>query len=513
MDVRGLMRRSAQQWGEYEAVVAGEDRLTYAEAWERGLRLANVFGEMGLRPGDRVAVLEDNSLEAVDFFLACTAANLVRVPLYARGSVESHAHMVDHTGARLLVVSERYAPEVKGLKDQLPALEQVLVRDATYPQLLEGASAEDPDPVISPDDLYLIRHTAGTTGRSKGIGITHNRFLASERDWFYGFPPVEIGDACLHASPISHGSGYFFVPPWAAAGRNILLQDFNPEDVLDIMERERVGFMFLVPTMLATLARHESAAGRDWSALKAIAIAGSPTSETTLWKAREVFGDVVYQIYGQSEVFPATIISPKELYADIPGSQPIRSAGRAFPFAELQILNIETHMPLPIGEEGEIAARTDGQMESFWGDPEATAKKIRDGWVLTGDVGKLDEHGYLYVLDRVDDMIISGGFNIWPAELENVIAAHPAVTEVAVFGIPDDRWGETPAAVCVVAQPDGLDEAEIVELCRTRLGSYKKPSTVVITSDPLPKSPAGKVLRRALREPYWEGRDRRIAGS
>jgi acyl-CoA synthetase (AMP-forming)/AMP-acid ligase II len=512
MDVRTMMRRTVEQWGDSEAVLAGDRRLSYSEAWERGVRLANVMIEAGMRPGDRVAVLEDNCLESVDFFVATAVGNFVRVPLYARNSRESHAHMLGHTGSRMLVVAEHRLHEVAGLEQEIPTLEQILVRDSKYDGLLQGASPVDPQVAISPDDLYIIRHTAGTTGKSKGVPFTHRQFLDSERDWFYGFPPVELGDTSLHAAAISHGSGYFFIPPWAVGGRNILLEGFDVPKVLDIMERERVAFTFLVPTMLGMLARDPSAAGRDWSALKCIGIAGSPSAEAMLRQARSVFGDVIYQVYGQSEVFPVTMIGPRELFAEIPGSQPIRSAGRVFPFAELAILDVESHEPLAVGEEGEIAAKTDGQMSGFWNDPEATAAKIHEGWVLTGDIGKIDEHGYLYVIDRVADMIISGGFNIWPAELENVIASHPAVIEVAVFGVPDERWGETPIAVCVVAEGERVDEEEIMELCKERLGSYKKPSQVIVTADPLPRSPVGKVLRRSLRAPYWKGHERAVAG-
>lgn len=513
MNVRSLMLKAVETWGEREAVVAGQYRLTFAQAWNRGLRLANILLEMGLRPGDRVAVLEDNSVEAVDFFLACTAANLVRVPLYARNSREGHTHMVSHTGSRVLVVTQHYLPDVAGLDEELRELERIFVRDDTYEDLLEKASDHDPDPSVSSDDLYIIRHTAGTTGRPKGLPISHRQWLASERDWFYSFPPVELDDACLHIGPISHGSGYFFMPTWISGGRNVLVDKFDPAGALDIMEREDVAFMFVVPTMLAQLARHPSASERDWSALKAINFGGAPSAESTLLSAREVFGDVLYQTYGQSEVLPATTLGPREMFAEIPGSRPIRSAGRAYPFAELRILDPETHEPLPVDQEGEIAVHTDGQITGFWNDPEASANRIIDGWVLTGDIGKLDQNGYLYVLDRATDMIISGGFNIWPAELENVIAEHPAVLEVAVFGIPDERWGETPAAVCVVDDTSEVHEAEIIELCRSRLGSYKKPSKVVITADALPKSPVGKVLRKALREPYWAGQERRVAGN
>lgn len=513
MDVSSLMHRTVTNWPDREAVATRTRTLTFAEAWSRGLRLAGVLRELGVEPGDRVAVLEDNCIESADFLLGCTAANYARVPLYARSSRSGHAHILANTDARVLVVSERYARNVAGLDDELPTLEHIIVRDSSYESLLDDAEALQPLPTALPDDVYIIRHTAGTTGVPKGIAITNRQWLSSERDWFYSFPPLELGDTCLHSGPISHGSGYFFMPPWLAGGRNILLERFDPEEVLDVMERERVALTFMVPTMLAQLVAQASARGRDWTNLKAISIAGAPSSERTLRLAREIFGEVIYQAYGQSEVFPATTIGPRELYAEIPGSNPLRSAGRAFPFAELMIRDQNTGQPLGPGQEGEIAVRTDGQMTAYWNDPEATKEKVVAGWVLTGDVGRLDEHGYLYVLDRAADMIISGGFNIWPAELENVIAAHPAVLEVAVFGIPDERWGETPAAVCVASSVDAIDETEIIDLCKSRLGAYKKPSKVIVTTEPLPKNLAGKVLRRVLREPYWRGHEKRVAGS
>lgn len=182
------------------------------------------------------------------------------------------------------------------------------------------------------------------------------------------------------------------------------------------------------------------------------------------------------------------------------------------PFADVEIWD-ERNQPVPLGTPGQIVARTDGQMTGFWNDPEGTKERMVDGWVLTGDIGMIDRNGYLYLLDRADDMIISGGFNIWPTELENAIAGHPAVMEVAVFGIPDPRWGETPCAVVVPKPGTHVAEAEVTQLCIDQLGSYKKPGRVVIRDDPLPKTPVGKIKRRELREPYWTGHTRRVAGS
>ena len=227
----------------------------------------------------------------------------------------------------------------------------------------------------------------------------------------------------------------------------------------------------------------------------------------------------LYQGFGQTEAVPVCMMGPEEWFSDVEGSQPLRSAGRALPFAYLQIRDPEDSMrQVPIGEVGEIAVRCDGQMSGFWNDPVATAERITpDGFVLSGDIGRLDRNGYLYVLDRKDDMIISGGFNIWPAELENVIAAHPAVVEVAVFAVPHERWGETPMAVCSVVDGIDVDDAKLAEeirkSCADQLGSYKKPTHVKLIAGPLPKSPVGKVQRKVLREPHWAGKDRRVAGT
>lgn len=515
MDVTGLMRQSAQFNARRTAIVHRDRRLTYAEAWERGVRLANRLLELGLEPGDRVGVLEDNSVEAQDVFAGVGIAGLVRVPLYARNSPQSHQHMLGHTGCKALVVTRNYLADVEPAFAELPELRHVIVRDETYEDWLAGGSAVDPKVRIQPDDWYIIRHTGGTTGKSKGVAYSHRSWLAAGRDWFYNFPPMQAGDPCLHVGPISHGSGYLYTPTWLSGGVNILLDRFDPAETLDIMESEGVAYMFMVPAMLNAVARHSSAAGRDWSKLKVIQIGGAPITDETALLGRQVFGMVLYQGYGQTEALPVCMMGPEEWFSTVEGSNPLRSAGRALPFAYLQIRDAEDpERELALGEEGEIAIKCDGQMLGFWENPKATSERMTsDGFVLTGDIGRLDENAYLYVLDRKDDMIISGGFNIWPAELENVIQDHPAVIEVAVIAVPHDRWGESPVALCVIDGSVPVTQDEIIELCAQRLGSYKKPSAVEFRTEPLPKSPVGKLQRKVLREPYWEGYDRRVAGN
>jgi acyl-CoA synthetase (AMP-forming)/AMP-acid ligase II len=512
MDVRTLMRRAAAHNAGSEAITSEGRRLTYGEAWERGLRLANGLLASGLQPGDRVGVLEDNGIGAQDVFAGAAAAGLVRVPLYARNSPESHVHMLQHTGCRALIVSEPYRHAVDGITEAVPTLERVIVRDGGYEAWLESLPSDDPDPAIDPEDYFIIRHSGGTTGRPKGVAYTHRAWLAAGRDWFYNFPPVQPGDTCLHLGPISHGSGYLYTPIWLSGGRNVLAQDFDPDQALAMMEEEQAAYLFMVPTMLNLMARRPSATTRDWSHLKVIQLGGAPVANETAQLARKVFGDVLYQGYGQTEALPICMMGPKEWFSEVPGSDPLRSAGRPLPFADLEIRDAANE-PVAPGQEGEIAVRCEGQMGGFWDEPELTATRLIDGWVLTGDIGRVDVNGYVYVLDRKDDMIISGGFNIWPAELENVILDVPGVMEVAVFGVPDARWGESPMALCVLEPGAKVGEQAVIDRCRERLGSYKKPSRVEFRADPLPKSPVGKLQRKVLREPYWAGAERRVMGN
>jgi acyl-CoA synthetase (AMP-forming)/AMP-acid ligase II len=514
MDVRTQMRSAARCNARREAVAAGDRRLTFAEAWERGVRLANGLLALGLEPQDRVGVLEDNTLESADLFLGAAIANLVRVPLYPRNARESHVHMLAHTGCGAVVVAKKYAAEIAAVRDELPELEHVLVRDLGYEDWLARQFAVDPDPAIDPEDYFIIRHIGGTTGKSKGVAYTHRpRLVLPLSAGRAGrFAPASGADQprlglSLHADLAGrraqrHGRE-------VRSGRPARVGAFTSPD----MRRERTAYMFMVPTMLNAINRIPGIESIKFPDLKCMMVSAAPISDETALKAYEIFGDAMYQGYGQTEVLPVATMGPRQWFAkDVPGSQPLRACGMPLPFAEFQIWN-ENNQPVPPGEAGEIVAKTDGQMQGFWNNPQATAERMVDGWVKTGDIGRLDANGYLYRLDRADDMMISGGFNIYPAELENVIAAHPAVVEVAVFGIPDPKWGETPCAVVCVKREAAVTEKELVELCSVHLGNYQRPGKVVLRHDPRPKTPVGKIKRKELREPFWVGRERRVAGN
>lgn len=512
VDVTSLMRKSAHIFSERTAVVHGKDRLTYAQAWERSVRLANGLLAMGLRPGDRIAVLEDNCIESSDIFQGAAIANLVRVPLYARDSSEAQLHMVKHTNCRAIIASGRFEQSVRKIVPDLPQIAHILIRDEGYEAWLAAQSAVDPMIVAHEDDLYAIRHTGGTSGLAKGVAYSHKSWISVCRDWFYIFPQVNPGDACFHVGPISHGSGYQYLPIWLAGGCNVMADHFDVEETMTIIEDERIAYALLVPQMLAAITRHPDAAFRDFSSLKCVLTGTGPIQDSTIMASRALFGDILYQGYGQTEIPVIAFMGPQQWFASPEGSTPLRACGMLSPYSDVQIWD-EDAKKLPIGETGEIVARGDSRMTGFWNNPEATADRIIDGWVKTGDVGKIDRNGYLYLLDRADDKIISGGYNIFPSEIENVIARHKDILEVAVFGVPHPQWGETPRAVCVVREGITLEPSEIIAMVAAELGSYKKPSQVEFQTEPLARSAVGKIRRKQLREPFWEGHDRRVAGA
>jgi len=513
MDVPSLMRQALSFNRERTAVITENGALTYQEMWTRGVRLANALRDLGVKPGDRVASVEDNNLGAADLFIGAAIAGAVRVPLYARNSAESHGHMVEQTGTTVVLADKAYADSVGDLPARVSSVKHVLVRDEGYEDWLAGQSGTDPVIAVDPDAWYVIRHSAGTTGRPKGVGYTQHDWLVNCRNWFYRLPNLDWSSVVGHAGPISHASGYLFLPTWLHGSTNLLFGSFDAVKVLGMMERHRVTHMFAPPSMVQMLAAEPSAAERDLSALRCLLVGGAPITDATANAGREVFGDVLYQVFGQTEAVPLTVMTPQEWFGNYPGSTPMRSAGRVLPFARIEIRDDDGVTVLPPGAEGELYAQVESQMRGFWGDDELTKTRLVDGWIRTRDIGTIDENGFVYILDRADDMIVSGGFNIWPAELETVINDHPDVIEVAVFGIPHPKWGETPLAVCRVADGATVTQAEVIELVTSRLGSYKKPSRVEFTTEPLPKNVVGKLLRKALREPYWAGQSRRVSGA
>ncbi|CAM3504240.1 class I adenylate-forming enzyme family protein [Polaromonas hydrogenivorans] len=511
INVRDSMRRSANWHRDKLAIISGDRHLTFGEAWDRGLRLANALLDLGLKPKDKVAVLEENCLEASDFLIGTTIGNFIRVPLYKKNAPEAHAHMIRNTGCKALVVDAKHLHEVAGIKEAVPSLQHIIIRDENYESWLASHDNRDPNPEIALDDYHVIRHSGGTTGLPKGMGFTHRAWMNMERDWTYRLPTMEEGDCCVHVGPISHGSGFLFLPLWISGGYNILESKFEVGRVLDLLS-EHGGYMFAVPTIISDLVAEADNLNRDFTKLKAIVIGGSPMLPQTALKARRVFGDVLHQMYGQTEATPVVWMTSREWFSNIAGSEPLVAAGKIMPFARVEIRD-ENNQPVEAGAVGELALQTDGQISEIWDAPELTKQRIVDGWILTGDVGRIDENGYLYLSDRKDDLIISGGFNIWPAELELVIGDLPQVREVVVVRAPHKRFGETPAAVIVLHEGASLQESEVIETCEKRLGKLKRPSIVVFREQLLPRTPVGKIRRNEVRKEFWSGSGFTMGGS
>lgn len=517
MDFATVMRACARNYAGNVAVWHDGREQTYAELFDRACRLAGALGRLGLRRGDRVALLGPNGAETVEQIAGIALGSFVRAALYAHQTGEVNAYLLERVQARALIVHDSLSDGLRPYLDAVPGLERVIVyggRGSEYEELLARTPAEDPRVEQSPEDVHVIRFSAGTTGRPKGIYHTVAQWMGMQHEYRWVTPQLDERDRYLAAGQLTHAAVIFLWPILQVGGRIVVLDAFEPGRALELIESQRITVTLMVPTMIQTLLAHPDCGRRDLSSLRCLNYAASPISETTMTRAVERFGAVLYQMYGQSETVPATMLLPHQHCPH--GSERerrwMRSVGRATPNTRLRVVD-EEGRELPMGEVGEIAVRSPGNMSGLWQDPEGTAARmLPDGSVLTRDMGYLDEEGFVYLADRKEDMIISGGFNIWPAELENAIAAHPAVAEVCVVGVPHEKWGETPLAVVVAAPGERVVAEELIALTRERCGAVKKVSAVELV-DRLPKSGVGKVLRREVRERYWAARSERVGGA
>ena len=507
----------ATQRPEARAMVCDDVVQTYGELHDRSQRLANALHGLGLAPGDCIALLVGNGPSTLEQIVAVSAAGMVRAPLYGHDPASRHEYLLGLTRARALIIDEGYLEPLEPLLTSCPDLAHVVVvgdgevaRSAVqrgvahaYHPLVEAAGS---DPVMvdyAPDDHYQIRFSAGTTGFPKGILHDVAGWMAAgDQIAEILEEPLGTHSCYLAAGPLTHAATMPVWPVLAAGGSIVVMSSFDAGRFLQLIETHQVTLSLVVPAMVQALAAHPEAATRDLSSLQAVYYGTSPMPEATLRSGLALWGNIMYQVYGQSEALPATALLPRDHIVD---GTPVergrlRSAGRPLESCGVRILGPDDQ-ELPVGEVGEIVIQSAGRMREIWGDPEATAERItEDGWVRTRDMGRFDEDGFLFLADRKEDMIISGGYNIWPAELENALTNHPAVVEAAVVGVPHPRWGETPHAVVVLdpaAEPPSEDD--LIQWTREQVGSVKKVTTVTF-AEALPRSPVGKILRRALRE-------------
>jgi acyl-CoA synthetase (AMP-forming)/AMP-acid ligase II len=503
MDFPTLLRRSVRSYRDNVAVWCDGCEQTYGELFERACRLANLLARLGLNAGDRVAVLGPNGPETVEQVAGIALGGFVRSALYAHQTPEVNSYLLELVEARALIV---HASLVDGLQ-----AEHVITYgdgpDSAYKRLLAEAPAVDPGTSQAPDDFHVIRFSAGTTGRPKGVAHTVSAWLSGGDEFRWVTPQIDERSGYLAAGPLTHAAVVFLWPMLQVGGRIVVMEAFEAGRALELIESQRPTLTLMVPTMIQALVGHPDAGSRDLSSLNALTYAAAPIGEKTMRRAIELFGaGVLHQWYAQSEAWPLTMLLPHQ-HLDRP-----RSVGRPTPNTALKIVD-DDGAELPTGETGEIAVRTPGMMWGHWNDPEGTAARtLKDGSIRTRDMGYLDDEGFVFLVDRKEDMIISGGYNIWPAELELALVAHPAVAEACVVGVPHERWGETPRAVVVLDEGVTASEAELIDHCREKVGSVKKVTSVEFVPE-LPKSPLGKVLRRAVRDRYWAESGPRVGGA
>jgi acyl-CoA synthetase (AMP-forming)/AMP-acid ligase II len=529
MIIADLVRRTCASHGPRTAVTCDETSLTYAELWDRSVRLVNLLRECGLQPGDRVATLGSNSLTSLEEITGLAVGGYVRAALHAMNTGDSHRFMLESTQARAIVITaemyERFAGTLAGigsfsviLVHDLPAAgaDRADRRVRDYESSLSASSSVDPRIPVAGDDLIHLAFSSGSTGRPKASMHTHQSWMNVTLDHAAMLPRLTADDAYLAAAPLTHAASVVLYALLGRGARIDVMPHFEPSLALELIERRRSTLTLMVPTMLALLTGHPDVAKRDLSSLRAVMYSGAPISVGTARAAREVLGDILFQSYGQSECLPVSCLTPEDhaLGTTVDASL-LRSAGRPCLGASVNVVDDDGNT-VPAGQLGEIVVHAPGRMQGIFNDPEATAARLTaTGFVRTRDIGYVDERGYLFVVDRKDDMIISGGFNIWPAEIELALAAHPSVAEALVVGVPHAKWGETPHAIVVLREGSAATEQELIDFCKERIGSMKKPTAVVIQQKALPRTGLGKISRREVREKYWPSPldDRVISGA
>jgi long-chain acyl-CoA synthetase len=500
MNLASLLDRAGRCFADRPALALGERAVCdYRSLSGRvAVLAANLRGRLGLSPGDRVALIMKNCPEYAELMFACWHAGLTAVPVNAKLAPAEFQYILDHGGARLCFTTPDLAPAVAALTGPRAVLE---TGGADWRRLGEG-DGMDVAP-RDPDDIAWLFYTSGTTGRPKGAMLTHRNLFAMTWGYFADVDSIAPGDAILHAAPMSHGSGIYILPHVAAGALQIVPESggFKPDEMFSLFAAHSGVAMFAAPTMVNRLVAAADAADPNLTGLKTIIYGGGPMYLEDCRRAIDILGDRLAQIYGQGES-PMTITSlakrrfPKE--GEPRFAERLASVGMPFGIVDVRVVDGAGAALLP-GEAGEILVRGDSVMRGYWDDSDATAESLRGGWLHTGDVGAFDEDGYLTLMDRSKDVIISGGTNIYPREVEEVLLEHPAVSEVSVIGKPDPDWGESVLAFVVAEPGQAVAAEELDALCLARIARFKRPKEYRFL-DALPKNNYGKVLKTELRE-------------
>jgi acyl-CoA synthetase (AMP-forming)/AMP-acid ligase II len=519
MNVATFLTKSAVRFPDRPALQYGNEITTYRQFADRALSIGGELLARGLKKGDRVAFAMSNRPEVLEVIYGCFAAGLVVVPMNARLHPLEMAYLVENSGARALVHTAEFETP---LNEHWDSFEGVELRFgvgcspalASYDELTAGQNTLAGPVDITETDACWLFYTSGTTGKPKGATWTHRVVRVCVMNYLADCYNIQHDDVMLHVAPLSHGSGIVALPAVARGANNAIstAASFSPDSLFADVERLGVTHIaFMAPTQIVKCLEEFEPGKYDISTWKAVCYGGAPIYVEHLKKAVETFGPVFVQIFGQGECPITATVLPREEHLEMVKNDDPRLASCGFTRTDVEVkIFDENDQECPPGVSGEIVVRGDIVMAGYWNNPEATAETLRGGWLHTGDVGQFDEGGYLFLLDRTKDMIISGGNNVYPREVEEVLITHPSVAGVCVVGIPDEYWGEAVHAVVVLEPGAEATAKELIDYCAGFMAGYKKPKNVDFV-DELPTSAYGKILRREVRAKYW-ATDRAIAG-
>ncbi len=493
------LKRALQVGADRTAVLYEGKTTSYRELWTRCRKLAGMVSGKGAVPGDRIAILADNSPQYLEMYVGLPAAGFVIVPLNTRHAEPELRYALEDADAKLLI-TDRDPGTLSDL------VESVISVPNEYETLLDNAAEMELGVGVTEDTLAGLFYTGGTTGASKGVMLSHRNLISNAiHNMTIAQPSQE--HVWLILAPMFHAAGTNGVLAgiWSASCQ-IPLRVFDPATALDLIECHGVTLTLGVPAMIAAITELQLREPRDTATLQLLLHGGSPIATEVIRRARSAFPSAEFvHVYGATETSPlVTGIRNEQLCLDEPRG---RSCGQALIGVQLKIVDAEGQ-ELPTGEVGEVATSGPNVMQGYWRKPEQTAAVLRHGWYYTGDLGRLDADGYLYLVDRAKDMIVTGGENVYCSEVEEALYKHPAVLEAAVIGIPDAKWGEAVHAIVVPREP--VSAEELIEFCRLHIAGYKLPKSITFSESELPKSGPGKILKRELRKPFWEGKQRSI---
>jgi len=516
MDVGTLVSRAARWYARKTAVVCAGKERTFAEIDGHANQVANALAALGLRKGDRVALYADNSVEYFEVLFGIFKGGFVSVGVNSMLSAVEGVHIISHSGARAVVTSPRLATSLSSRLPEMPGVESwICIGEPPegmqeYEEFILGQRTSPPGIQVDEGDLAQLFYTGGTTGIPKGVMVTHDIVVNALRNIQAEFVPIRQSDIVLSPGSLAHASGYYSMVTFIKGGKLLIPEGFNPPEVLSTIEREKVTVIPGYPITLIRLVDYPGLGKYDLRSLRLLTYGASPMPTEKLRKALDIFGMKLAQGYGQAEAMMTIAFLSPEDHAHALAENPDRlaSCGRPYMTQDVRVVD-EKGRELPPGEKGEVTTRGKVCTTGYWNNPEATAQTVRNGWIHTGDVGWMDGEGYLYLVDRMKDVIISGGENIYAREVEDVLNAHPAVAEAAVIGVPNEEWGEAVKAVVALLPGTSATEEDIIQFCKERLSSYKKPKSVDFVSA-LPRTAAGKISKKDLRDPHWAGRARKI---